>query len=116
MYRKLTPSELNARGLSPKSERYIDTSTDKIISKRQYQKEQRGGLTYSKYRKGVASGEIKSRAKPRAYQGKLRKTKNKKTRYYEYDNLKLEQALDVAHKRIKKGQPVIILTKMAESS
>lgn len=36
-YKKLSPRELRARGLSPKSERYVDSRTGEIISKRQYQ-------------------------------------------------------------------------------
>lgn len=36
-YKKLSPSELRRRGLSPKSERYVDSRTGEIISKRQYQ-------------------------------------------------------------------------------
>lgn len=36
-YKKLSPAELRRRGLSSKSERYIDSRTGEIISKRQYQ-------------------------------------------------------------------------------
>ncbi|MGI0011923.1 MAG: hypothetical protein ACREBU_00555 [Nitrososphaera sp.] len=36
-FRKLTPSELKARGLSPKAERFIRLSDGATLSKRQYQ-------------------------------------------------------------------------------
>lgn len=38
-YKKLSPSELRKRGLSPKAERYI-SSTGDLLSKRQYQLQQ----------------------------------------------------------------------------
>lgn len=37
-YQKLSPTQLREAGLSPKSERYVDTRTGELISKRQYQK------------------------------------------------------------------------------
>jgi len=57
MARKLSKQELLDRGYSPTSERYL-TDTGEVISKRQYQKLQRGGLTYSKWRKAVAAGTV----------------------------------------------------------
>lgn len=36
-YKRLSPSELRARGLRPKSEQYLELSTGNVISKRRYQ-------------------------------------------------------------------------------
>lgn len=49
-YKRMSRAELLARGYSAGSERYLGSDgTD--ISKRQYQKIQRGGLTYTAFRK-----------------------------------------------------------------
>lgn len=68
--RKLRRDELTALGYAERSERYIDAVTGGVISKRQYQKLQRGGLTYRQFKRAVAAGERSSaRAKPLALKG-----------------------------------------------
>lgn len=84
-YRKLSPTELEAAGLSRKSERY-QSPTGELISKRQFQKIQRGGQTYTEFKKSVAKGEKqKSTLTAKASAGKrakalARKTGKEKTR------------------------------------
>ncbi len=69
-FHKLRRDELTALGYAERSERYIDATTGAIISKRQYQKLQRGGLTYRQFKRAVTSGERSSaRAKPIALKG-----------------------------------------------
>ncbi len=64
-YKKLSPTQLKKLGLPEKSERYyLDTGkrltkagiASRVISKRQHQKIQREGLTYTQYRREVESG------------------------------------------------------------
>ena len=55
-YKKLSPTELVSLGFSRTSERYRDNETGTIISKRQYQKIQRGGATYTTFRRDVIVG------------------------------------------------------------
>jgi len=62
-FHKLSPSELEKLGLSPKAERYAETGAKRItrktptISKRQFLTKQRGGVTLEKRAEEYRSGE-----------------------------------------------------------
>jgi len=75
-FRKLSPNELTARGFSNKSERYFNSKTKEVISKRQYQKRfLTGGISLEKRAKLIGLGKRrplpsapeKARAKRREY-------------------------------------------------
>lgn len=101
--RKLTKAELVARGFSEKSERFL-ADDGSVISKRQYQKLQRGGLTYGRWRKAVAAGEVqpKRELRPRASRVKARYVERERVASYArrvyYDELTWSQLKRVLSK------------------
>lgn len=101
-YRKLSKRELVERGLSEKSERYISTDGT-IISKRQYQKIQRGGLTYTAFRKQKSAPRTKGPT-TRASRVKLHGGVYKST----YTNLTIKQANTILARNAHKRAQVII--------
>jgi hypothetical protein len=62
-FQKLSPSQLEARGISKKAERYIDNSTGQVISKRQYQKSRAIGQYQEPAKKQKAKQQRTSRTK-----------------------------------------------------
>lgn len=73
-YRKLSPRELEARGLSRKSERYIHIATGEIVSKRQYVK-RTTGETLEQRQKNLAKNirKLAANAPKAARAGRIKK-------------------------------------------
>lgn len=107
MFRKLSKSELAELGYSPKSERYKDTTTGEIVSKRQYQKQQRGS-TYTQFRKEIAAGTRQYKRAP--VKGATSVARVTKTKYRgttrSYENMTLKNAKAVI-KRYKGTNKVV---------
>lgn len=100
-YRKLSKPELRDRGLSEKSERYV-SSDGSVISKRQFQKIQRGGLTYTAYRKQKGPRKVgpTTRAKRTKLHGGVFKSI--------YSNLTVQQAKTILARHKDKRAQIIV--------